>query len=128
MKSFTDIEQSRKLAEILPIESADMYYSSVPVREWKDKTDVSKGTQVVFKYQIFAIENLPNHEIGEGDIPCWTLVALLSILPKIHGLKPIIDLEESSIQYSGIDLYVTGADIIDACVEIIFKLNELKML
>lgn len=26
MKAYTDLEQSKKLAEILPIESADMYY------------------------------------------------------------------------------------------------------
>ena len=26
IKSYTDIEQSRKLAEILPIESSDMYW------------------------------------------------------------------------------------------------------
>lgn len=26
MKSYTDLEQSHKLAEILPLESADMYY------------------------------------------------------------------------------------------------------
>ena len=26
MKAYTDIEQSKKLAEILPVESADMYY------------------------------------------------------------------------------------------------------
>ena len=29
MKSYTDIEQSKKLAEILPLESADMYYQYV---------------------------------------------------------------------------------------------------
>ena len=29
MKSYTDISQSKKLAEILPIESADMYYSEL---------------------------------------------------------------------------------------------------
>ena len=29
IKSFTSLEQSRKLAEILPIESADMYYQYV---------------------------------------------------------------------------------------------------
>ncbi len=27
MKAFTDVEQSKKLAEILPIESADMYFN-----------------------------------------------------------------------------------------------------
>ena len=29
IKSFTDLQQSKKLAEILPIESADMYYEEV---------------------------------------------------------------------------------------------------
>lgn len=29
MKAYTDLEQSKKLAEILPIESADMYYYTV---------------------------------------------------------------------------------------------------
>ena len=29
MKAYTDLEQSRKLAEILPIESADMYYFTI---------------------------------------------------------------------------------------------------
>lgn len=26
IKAYTDLEQSKKLAEILPVESADMYY------------------------------------------------------------------------------------------------------
>ena len=83
IKSYTDLDQSKKLAEILPLESADMYYSDVPVREWIDITDISKGTHVVFKSQIFAIENLRNHEIGEGDIYAWSLAALISVLPRI---------------------------------------------
>ena len=29
MKSYTDIEQSRRLSEILPIESADMWYQHI---------------------------------------------------------------------------------------------------
>lgn len=31
MKAYTDIAQSKRLAEILPLESADMYY------EWPNK-------------------------------------------------------------------------------------------
>lgn len=58
IKAYTDIEQSRKLAEILPIESADMYYSDIPVREWVDKTDTSKGTHVVFKSKIQVLKVL----------------------------------------------------------------------
>lgn len=29
MKAYTDIKQSKKLAEILPLESADMFYTSL---------------------------------------------------------------------------------------------------
>lgn len=32
MKSYTDIEQSKKLAEILPLESADMNYNNVDTK------------------------------------------------------------------------------------------------
>lgn len=30
MKSYTTLEQSKKLAEILPLESADMFYNEEP--------------------------------------------------------------------------------------------------
>ena len=39
IKSFTDLEQSRKLAEFLPLESADMMYHSV-------ETEYGSGTFV----------------------------------------------------------------------------------
>ena len=37
LKSYTDIEQSKKLAEILPLESADMFYDGVQDL-YKEKT------------------------------------------------------------------------------------------
>ena len=129
IKNFTDIDQSKKLAEILPLESADMYYSDVPVREWIDKTDTSKGTHVVFKSEIFAIENLRNHEVGEGDICAWSLTALFKLLPKsarlekgnateLYRVTLPVELETS-------DWYI---DPINACYEMILKLHELNML
>ncbi len=66
--------------------------------------------------------------IGCHCLSCWSLAALLSVLPKINGLKPILDLEENSIQYTGIDLYVVADNPVDACVAMIEKLHELKML
>lgn len=61
MKAYSDIEQSKKLAKILPIESADMFYTSLN-RDypwiWIDK-----------------------HLMEVDDIPCWSLAALLSVLP-----------------------------------------------
>ena len=62
MKSFTDIEQSKKLAEILPLESADM--------SW-----VSNGLGKPFA-RIIPIKGDP-----EELCACWSLAALLSVLP-----------------------------------------------
>lgn len=144
MKTYTDLEQSKKLAEILALESADMYYYDVPVRKWVDKTDTTKGTHIVFESQIFAIENLPNHKIGEGGIPAWSLAALLNILPVIIGnisetgaLKLRMDKGELdfNIWYENIDngFVADGLDVIannavDTCYGMILKLYERKIL
>ena len=61
MKSYTDIEQSRKLAEILPIESADMFYRD------SDSDDVKLMWE---------------HIAPKVTTPCWSLAALLGILPE----------------------------------------------
>lgn len=109
IKSYSDLSQSRKLAEFLPLESADM--------SW-----VSNGLGKPFARTI-QIKGDP-----EELCACWSLAALLDILPKIHGLKPILDLEECSIQYSGIDLYVVASNPVDACYEMILKLHKFKRL
>ena len=63
MKAYTDIEQSKKLAKILPLKSADMgwYYSRNPQAA---RNQMWVGTKT---------EN--------ADIPCWSLAALLQVLP-----------------------------------------------
>ena len=114
MKSYTDINQSRKLTEILPLESADMDY--IPI------------VNIDGEYSITVNEWDNDHITEEGWIPCWSLAALLNVLPPIYNLKPILDLEENSIQYSGIDIYVKADNPVDACYEVILKLHELKKL
>ena len=116
MKAFTDISQSKKLTEILPLESADMCFNT--------RNNMPPLMTPYSKFnEFFGMEKTPDFLI-----PCWSLAALLDILPKVHKLKPILDLEECSIQYSGIDLYVVADNPIDACYEIILRLHELKML
>lgn len=70
MKSYTNIEQSKKLAEILPKESADMYYFTVihdyPYSQGKIKT-IAKIMDGSFS--------------SDYDTPCWSLAALLQVLP-----------------------------------------------
>lgn len=122
-KAYTDLEQSKKLAEILPLESADMDY--IPV------------INIEGEYSITVNIWDNDHVIDEGWIPCWSLAALLSILPTIDNRNaefckdirfdkwhiyyhctatlPIIDTERYE-------------NLVDACYEMILKLNEMKML
>ena len=118
IKSHTDIPQSKKLAKFLPLESADMCY-----RYYSGSMITGYGDCVLAKSYITG-----KNVIRENDLPCWSLAALLSVLPKIHGAKPILDLEENSIQYSGIDLYVVADNPVNACCEMVLKLHEHKLL
>ena len=63
MKSYTDIEQSKKLAEFMPIESADMSWAGTGLGKPFARTIPSKGHP-------------------EEICPCWSLAALLDILPE----------------------------------------------
>ena len=94
MKSYTDLEQSKKLAEILPIESAVMPY-------YYDKDN-------------------------DVEIPCWSLAALLNATPqiKIRGSKKI----GYVVYYNKNIVSNRSFDIIDACYEMVLKLNEQKIL
>lgn len=121
MKSYTDIDQSRKLAEILPLNGADM--------TWSKETTITDETEwfITLGLDSDITNDLFSYRHGYL-IPCWSLAALISVLPPIHKLKPILDLEENSIQYSGIDIYVKADNLVDACYEVILKLHELKKL
>jgi len=94
MKSYTDIEQSKKLAEILPIESADMIYIMYHNGEKPQNDDANLSTvyeSVDHKwYWVDIIDGSWDMRIGE-DIPCWSLAALLDLMPKIHGERPKLD-------------------------------------
>lgn len=61
IKSYTDLEQSKKLAEMLTLESADMRYSPLG-----DNMHPWVWTDTF---------------IEKNAIPCWSLAALILILP-----------------------------------------------
>ena len=61
MKAFTNIKQSKKLAEILPVESVDMSWAGTGLGKPFARTIPSKG-------------------YPEEICPCWSLAALLDIL------------------------------------------------
>lgn len=71
-KAYTDLEQSKKLAEILPLESADMWYSYYGDSKY-NHTIAYKGEQWFL---------CQTRNSSHSDIPCWSLAALLSVLSK----------------------------------------------
>lgn len=113
MKSYTDIEQSKILAEILPIESADMCYRIVAYNP--------NDTHV---YQPYCFSGTL-----ESDIPCWSLAALLEIINKDFYTDLYHDGETWTVDVQHHDNeemndFVYADEPIDACVEMIVKLNE----
>lgn len=125
MKSYTDLKQSEKLAEILPFESADMFYV------YDRHLDKLYGdTPYVINYKAL------NKDVA---IPCWSLSALLGIIPKrikeYNVLRIDIDEKYFSIWYDEVGCGVNNKlpDItmectVDACVEMILKLKEKNLL
>ena len=121
-KSFTSLEQSKKLAEILPLESADMLFQL-----GEDKYADSIRVPLTKKHW----------EQMMPDInPCWSLAALLDIIRKAIGytLEAIYDKNPKVfiVCELGNKLYSIESteydNEVDACYEMIIRLHELKML
>jgi hypothetical protein len=113
MKSYTSKEQAKKLAEFLPIESADMRFCF----------SHTLSGRITGHYPIIG------REPSMGTIPCWSLAALFSILPKSAYLE-----KGSSTELYRVTLPVElissdwNLELIDACVEVVLKLHEQKLL
>lgn len=112
IKSFSDLEQSKKLAEILPLESADMWYDN-DGESIAGRPEVRCGSFI---------------GLSRINIPCWSLAALLGVLPDYtlqdnpDGTVFVISGKKKPIISDDYD------NPVDACYEIILKLNEFKML
>ena len=119
IKSYTDIEQSKKLAEILPIESADMFYRD-------------NGIDVKLMWE---------HNAQKVTSPCWSLAALLNVLPVScddgqHCLALINHNPNERTEWlcayeddkGNLMMECYADNQIDACVAMIEKLNEQNLL
>ena len=130
IKSYTDIEQSKKLAEILPLESSDMcwtnhYYGSL-------RSSITISVKSIDEYKNL-LKNFS--DLTEIDVfyPAWSLSALLDALPNCTDIvKEEADTENEKYMCTvGVkdDIICTfGNNPVDACVTMIEKLNEQKML
>ena len=126
MKSYTDIEQSKKLTEILSPESADMYYE--PSAGFRTEPSEAKFGDIEYAHP--------------RSIRCWSLAALLDVLPKeieideqhyAPCLFPIKSKWLLKLWYNSNYTFTSPISIfsdnpVDACVEMVLKLHELKLL
>lgn len=127
MKAYTDIEQSKNLAEILPLESADMFYNEEPDETYpKDIVDT--------KYPM-VIRGEQKHYLEEYGIPCWSLAALLEVMPKQLGRYTLTiywcdDSWCCSYIDDGSEIKETSSanNPVDATIEMIVKLKEKDLL
>jgi hypothetical protein len=129
IKSYSDLQQSKKLAEILPLESADFCYI---------KTGVTRDNWMgIPEYQF---KPMPHKDYSGESIGCWSLAALRNLLPP--AIKPNKDsyLFESHntfdnswvYRYYNEDgasyLYCKNTNEVDACVDMIVGLGERNLL
>ena len=130
MKSYTDIEQSKKLAEILPIESADMYWQS-NLNSSDRQYLLDMGEEEYFDIEM----NFEHCSIGDYDIPAWSLAALLNYLKNKNKFPEIKELSDGRFKLTTyiwndkdcIQISI-GDSIIDASYEMVIRLNELNLL
>lgn len=121
IKAYTDVEQSKRLAEILSLNSADMRYAPFgDTHPW------------------FVKDSL----IEKDSIPCWSLAALFEVIPvvieragKKYRLRMDKSEEDSDIWYEEIDsglaqpsLDIIAPNMVDACVAMIIELHNRKLL
>jgi hypothetical protein len=105
IKGYTDIDQSKTLAEILPLESADMYYDRGGLPSLIDKYVTHES-----------IKNDKYHHL----IPCWSLAALLKLIPNFNMFKRTIECRIETTNH----LVDKACEPIDAAFEMVCWLKE----
>lgn len=124
MKAYTDVKQSKKLAEILPLESADMHYAT-----WT----ILNGEFIVSPNQGSTIEDL-QEDYGNQIIPCWSLAALIELLPNkivVNNENYFLNFTKNNVEYRGIVTWdgqkcilTEEENLLDACYNMIVKLEK----
>lgn len=127
MKAYTDIEQSKKLAEILPLESADVIWNLT-------NPDLPNIRAIPYESSDYSNKYL-------NIIPAWSLAALLNVIPytiyksdnEFYRLGIDKGYNDYAVWYNNNGFTITDLDVasdnfVDACYEMIIRLNELKML
>lgn len=125
MKAYTDIEQSKKLAEILPLESADMYFE--PSAGFCTEPSEVKVGDIKYAHP--------------RSVPCWSLASLLNVVNQVKEIKyqrVTMLVGRFAGQYWYVELLKVqneravvlehSKELVDACYTMIVKLHEQNLL
>ncbi len=132
IKAYSDLQQSKKLAEFLPLDTADQCF-------------LNDGTAIKAEINSYAVAMKLWKEHYIEIIPCWSLAALIEQMPSdIKGHELTIrksywqtektfayelSYEENFEDYpSSILVSTSSIELIDACVEMVLKLKEKNLL
>jgi len=133
VKAYTSLEQSKILAEILPLESADMWWLYI----------TAQGKYIAMMYEEpdpHYLARMESYGIKDAAIRCWSLAALLNILHFRQnditslsggGYKDGNYISDWCLDYeydNGDYQKTFGGNPVDACYEMILRLHELKLL
>ena len=148
MKAYTDIEQGKELSFILPIDTADMHYQYVlPWSSTLHSVPSIGNPSEALKWYNMGYEKTgqPPMELRDFCVPCWSLAALIEVLPL--GLD-IHNISDGHKTYYYVEVYTKEIymklkrmnkaeiclsterheNLVDACVEMIFTLKERNLL
>ena len=110
MKSYTSLEQSKKLAEILSPETADMCYNKHSLENYYSPTP-----------------NIGKYSVIHNQIPCWSVAALLEVI-RNNGRYELQMYEGGYYFEANGFMAESYFNPVDACVEMIVKLHKLNLL
>lgn len=130
IRAYTTIEQSRKLAEILPLESADMVYfgiyQGIDGKYHLSGTNTEDDVIPIYKNLCTKVFTKTTTSDIICMLPCWSLSALLDVLP--NGNMLVKTTEGGYYCLSKYSMTKHYNNPIDACYEMILKLHELNLL
>lgn len=121
MKSYTDLDQSRKLAKLLPLEGADMCY-------------YNDGTAIKIDANSYPVRYLMWKDYYVEVIPCWSLAALINILAsntnqvRISGSSGYWVCEPLFADINKYSSFTDANNLVDACFNMIIRLKEKNLI
>ena len=109
IKSYTDLSQSKKLAEILPLESADMYWDLLSKSNYAKVNDIG-------------------YCLCRTCVYAWGLAALLDVLPYPYIEQNYKGKWTCRVEHGNTTYLLEDSNPINACVAMIEKLYGLNLL